>query len=84
MFFIILYLVMFLAQLLHNFYTTLTTFFEDQSLKRNDCFTTLDTTLVQLQQFFFKLIIGSVFPYVGPTYPMVDFKKNCWSCARVV
>jgi len=33
---------------------------------------------------FFKLTIGSVFPYVGPTYPMVDFKKNCWSCARVV
>jgi hypothetical protein len=32
MFFIILYLVMFLAQLFHNFYTTLTTFFEDQSL----------------------------------------------------
>jgi len=33
--------------------------------------------VVQLQQFFFKLTIESVFLRVGPTYPMVDFKKYC-------
>jgi len=41
---------------------------------RNDCFTSLDTTFVQLQQFFFsKLTIGSILLYVGLTYLMVDF-----------
>jgi hypothetical protein len=48
--------------------------------KRNDCC----TTHVQLQQFFFKLTIWSIFLHVGPTYPMVDFKKKCWNYTRVV
>jgi hypothetical protein len=58
---------------------------------RNVCCTTFDTTLVQLQQLFFKLTIGSVFLHVGFKYLMVNLKKSCWvvqelyeSCKRII
>jgi len=43
---------------------------------RNDCCTTLDTTLVQFQQLFFKLTIEYVFLHVGPKYPMVKVAQE--------
>jgi hypothetical protein len=44
---------------------------------RNDCCTTLDITIVQFQQLFFKLTIESVFLHVGHKYLSCRFYLFC-------